>query len=233
MKKQRLFFSGTSNIVLPVRNKTLFPAAYQDKTRLTYYASLFNSVEVNSSFYKMPLSRTIRKWADEVPDGFGFTFKLFNDVTHATKQVFNLQHMPEFLSRISTTEKKGCLLDQLPPKFGVDLFQLGSLLAELPVTGHLAVEFRNPTWYTDDVFQLLNDHQAAMVIHDMPWSRTPLELTSDKVYIFVFMARKAVIGEVTATIFWLTMPGISMNGLTKAEMFIPISTTQWAMLFKI
>ncbi|HZZ75393.1 MAG TPA: DUF72 domain-containing protein [Puia sp.] len=180
MKKQRLFFSGTSNIVLPVRNKTFFPAAYQDKTRLTYYASLFNSVEVNSSFYKLPLSRTIRKWADEVPDGFRFTFKLFNDVTHATKQAFNLQCLPEFLNRISTTEKKGCLIIQLPPKFGVDLFQLGRLLAELPDAWPLAVEFRNPTWYTDEVFRLLNDHQATMVIHDMQRSRAPLEMTSDK-----------------------------------------------------
>ena len=181
MKKQRLFFSGTSNVVLPVRNKTLFPAAYQDKTRLTYYASLFNSVEVNSSFYKMPLSRTIRKWADEVPDGFRFTFKLFNEVTHATKQVFNLQHLPEFLNRISTTEKQGCLLIQLPPKFSADLVQLARLLAELPVTWHLAIEFRNPSWYTDEVHRLLNDYQAAMVIHDMPRSLAPMELTSDHV----------------------------------------------------
>jgi len=179
MKKAGSFFSGTSNIVVPVRNKTCYPSAYQDKTRLCFYASLFNSLEVNSSFYKMPLKRTIEKWSGEVPDDFRFTFKLLNAVTHASPQAFNLQPVPEFMDRINGTEKKGCLLVQLPPKFGIDLFQLGGLLAELTDTWPLAVEFRNPSWYTDEVFRLLNDHQATMVIHDMPRSRAPIELTSD------------------------------------------------------
>ncbi|HEY4196113.1 MAG TPA: DUF72 domain-containing protein [Mucilaginibacter sp.] len=181
MKKERLFFSGTSNIVLPVKNKMFFPVAYQDKSRLAYYASMFNSLEVNSTFYKMPLRRTIEKWGREVPDHFRFSFKLLNVVTHTTRQAFNLQQVSKFMDRINGTEKQGCLLIQLPPKFGIDLFQLGSLLAALSGVWHLAIEFRNPSWYTDPVFQLLNDHQAAMAIHDMPRSAAPLELTSDQV----------------------------------------------------
>ena len=83
MKLQRLnnFYAGTSNIVLPVPNKSFFPPKYRDKTRLNYYASLFNSVEINSSFYKVPLPRTVEKWTTEVPPNFRFSFKLSKAIT--------------------------------------------------------------------------------------------------------------------------------------------------------
>src|ERR1700749_19560 len=112
------FFSGTSNVVLPVRNKSFFPPEFQQSSRLTYYASLFNSVEVNSTFYKLPLARTVAKWSTEVPDEFRFSFKLIQTVTHSLKQTFNLQPIPDFLQRLDT-EKRGCLLVQLPPKFSI------------------------------------------------------------------------------------------------------------------
>ena len=60
-------FSGTSGLVVPERNKSFFPPAFRDKSRLTYYASLFNSIEINSSFKKPPLPRTVMKWAADVP----------------------------------------------------------------------------------------------------------------------------------------------------------------------
>lgn len=56
------FFSGTSNMVLPVKNRSFFPKEFLHKTRLAYYAHLFNSVEINASFYKVPLARTVAKW---------------------------------------------------------------------------------------------------------------------------------------------------------------------------
>ncbi len=76
------FYSGTSGLVLPVP-KLLYPAEFQDKSRLTYYASLFNSIEINSSFYKIPQIPTVCKWAESVPDNFQFTFKLSKAITHA------------------------------------------------------------------------------------------------------------------------------------------------------
>ena len=64
------FYSGTSGLVLPFPNKQSCPPEFHDKPRLAYYASLFNSLEVNSSFYKVPMAATVKKWADGVPDGF-------------------------------------------------------------------------------------------------------------------------------------------------------------------
>jgi uncharacterized protein YecE (DUF72 family) len=163
------FFSGTSNLVLPVKNKSFLPEQYQDKTRLTYYASLFNSVEINSSFYRMPLARTVAKWATEVPDNFRFTFKLIQTVTHSAKRQINIGPIKEFIGRISAAgSKSGYLLVQLPPSFSVDILQLGELLAEVSATDKagqwpLAIEFRHSSWYTDNVFELLHEHNAAMV----------------------------------------------------------------------
>jgi len=179
------FYSGTSNLVLPVKNKTFFPEEYRQQTRLTYYASLFPSVEFNSSFYRMPLSRTVSKWASEVPDNFRFTFKLLKDVTHSAKQAFNLEPIQEFLKRITAVGcKKGCLLVQLPPSFSININQLRMLLDSFAVIDGeyrwpVAIEFRHPSWYIDTVYELLHAHNVAMVLQDMPKSTTPMELTSD------------------------------------------------------
>jgi uncharacterized protein YecE (DUF72 family) len=180
------FYSGTSNVVLPVKNKTFFPEAYRDKTRLCYYGSLFNSVEINSSFYRMPLARTVAKWAAEVPERFRFTFKLIQTVTHSIKRQFDLSPVNEFMARISAVgPKRGCLLVQLPPSFTIDILQLGNLLAilsnvEIDHQWPVAIEFRHSSWYCSDVYELLNSFSAGMVIHDMRKSAAPVELTSDQ-----------------------------------------------------
>lgn len=176
------YFSGTSNLVLPVKNKSYFPADFRDNTRLTYYASLFSSIEINASFYRMPNPRTLIKWSTEVPDEFVFSFKLIKDVSHAQKQQFDLRPIPEFMNAISAMPKRGCLLVQLPPKFGPDVMQLTALLIELQAYGWpVAVEFRNPDWYNDAVFDLLSEFDAAMVIHDMRKSAPPMIITSSKI----------------------------------------------------
>lgn len=179
------FFSGTSNLVLPVKNKTFFPPDFQNQTRLTYYASLFNSLEINVSFYRMPLARTVAKWSSEVGDNFRFTFKLIKDVTHVIKNQFDLTAVDRFMANISATDKRGCLLVQLPPKFAPDLLQLELLLSSLATCDwQVAIEFRHPGWYTDAVFDRLAMSNVAMVLHDMRASATPMVTTSER---FVYL----------------------------------------------
>lgn len=174
------YYAGTSNLVLPVKNKSFFPPEFADRTRLTYYASIFNSIEINASFYRMPFSKTVAKWATEVPEDFKFSFKLIKDVTHCGKQQFSLQPVQEFIDRIAASDKRGCLLIQLPPKFGRDDLQLDTLLQTLNGSGWpIAIEFRNPGWYTDVVYSILSAHNAAMVLHDKHGSVSPMEITSN------------------------------------------------------
>src|ERR1700712_1218858 len=127
------FYSGTSGLVLPVPNKQLYPPQFQDKSRLTYYASLFNSIEINSSFYKVPQASTVKKWATEVPDGFRFTFKLWRDITHNKGLAFNPADVDRFIRVINEAgDKKGSLLIQFPPSVMVASFnQLEHLLMSI------------------------------------------------------------------------------------------------------
>jgi uncharacterized protein YecE (DUF72 family) len=169
--------AGTSGLVLPVPNKQAFPPEFRNRSRLAYYASLFDSLEVNSSFYKVPMPVTFSKWADEVPPGFRFTVKLWQGITHVTDLRFLPVDVNRFLYAADQLgSKKGCLLIQLPPGLKAHrIDQLDRLLEKICVAdaGHawkLAVEFRNRGWYTPAVEKMLERYQAVKVLQDMPAS---------------------------------------------------------------
>lgn len=177
---QGAYYSGTSNIVLPVPNKLGFPAAYQDKSRLSYYGSLFNSLEVNSTFYKLPMGKTVAKWDTEVPTDFRLTYKLWKEITHNKNLTFKPADVERFFSVINHCDKKGCLLVQLPPGTRFDNYrQLEVLLAEIRLQDprmlwHIAVEFRHKSWYNNNTYQLLQKYNMTMVTHDIKASATPM-----------------------------------------------------------
>lgn len=111
------YYSVTSGLLLPVPNKLHYPKEFQEKSRLCYYASLMDSIEINSSFYKVPQVSTMKKWAADVPEEFRFTFKLFKEITHNKDLAFDPEVVSSFFSVIShVEEKKGCLLVQFPPE---------------------------------------------------------------------------------------------------------------------
>jgi uncharacterized protein YecE (DUF72 family) len=176
---QGKYYSGTSNIVLPVPNKLAFPEAYQDKSRLCYYASLFNSLEVNSTFYKLPLGKTIARWAEEVPTVFRFTFKIWKEISHNKNLAFKPDDVERFFEVINACSKKGCLLLQFPASIRInDIRQLEILLANIrrydpQSQWHIAVEFRHISWYSDKTYKLLQKYDMALVTHDMKASATP------------------------------------------------------------
>lgn len=178
-KKRPNFFSGLSGIQLPVP-KYQFPPAYQNSSRLTYYATFFNSIEINSSFYKIPMKSTVARWAASVPEDFRFTFKLFREITHVKNLNFEKTHVERFFEAISFVgHKKGCLLVQFPPGLQYDDARFANLLQAFRLADpnedwKIAVEFRNRTWYNEDVFELLESHRATLVVQDIPASATPL-----------------------------------------------------------
>ncbi|MFD0794907.1 DUF72 domain-containing protein [Mucilaginibacter litoreus] len=185
------FFSGASGLVLPVPNKQAYPPEYQSKSRLCYYGSLFNSIEVNSSFYKVPMASTVKKWANDVPDGFRFTYKLWRDITHNKELLFKPEDIERFMQVIDAAgDKKGSLLIQFPGSTGVtSIRQLEKLLVNLQDTAladgwDIAIEFRNKSWYHEDTYRLLDDYNCAMVIQDMPKAITPMiDSPADFVYL--------------------------------------------------
>src|SRR5690242_6310758 len=118
------FFSGLSGLQLHI-SKYLFPPPFENASRLTYYSSLFNSIEFNSTFYKIPQAATVLRWDSSVPGNFRFTFKLWKGITHNKGLLFNKDDVTVFFKAInSVSDKKGCLLIQFPPNLGIEhLFQ--------------------------------------------------------------------------------------------------------------
>jgi uncharacterized protein YecE (DUF72 family) len=189
LQKEKIY-SGTSGLVLPIPKKS-FPHEFGDKSRLSYYASLFNSIEINSSFYKIPLAKTISRWATEVPENFRFTFKLWRGITHNKGLEYSNEDINKFMQVISNVgDKKGSLLIQFPPGLQNNyMYRLEDLLTSLHEADPrsewpLAVEFRNRTWYNDEVYQLLEKFDAGLVLHDLPASNTPfMDISASFVYL--------------------------------------------------
>jgi uncharacterized protein YecE (DUF72 family) len=182
---------GTSGLVLPVPNKQAFPPKFRAGTRLTFYASLFNSLEVNSSFYKIPLPGTFSKWTTEVPENFRFSVKLWQGITHEPQLSFTPAEVDKFMHAANQlATKKGCLLIQFPPSLQADKTdQLQHLLERIKRSDplqdwNLAVEFRNKTWYTPEVENLLSQFQTTRVLHDMPASKI-METTGDLPFVYL------------------------------------------------
>jgi uncharacterized protein YecE (DUF72 family) len=173
------FYCGTSNVALPVPDKEHYPPQFQNTSRLHYYASLFNTVEVNSSFHRIPMQRTVEKWVNDVPANFRFTFKLWRGITHAKELNYETADIARFLHAINIAgDKKGCILIQFPASIKIAYLQkVRKLLDDLQVAliagWMLAVEFRDKEWYTHKVYQSLEQYHAIVVTQDMPASATP------------------------------------------------------------
>lgn len=177
MKIHPGFFSGTSNLVSPIKTSE-YPPEFSGASRLSYYASMFSSVEINATFYKLPKCATVEKWRDSVPYDFRFTFKVSKGVTHAKDLLFSSAELEQFVETVNHIgEKKGCLLVQLPPKVSSDQEeQLAALLECLYDNAKgwkTAVEFRHPSWYDRNIYRMLQHYKATMAEQDIPKSATP------------------------------------------------------------
>lgn len=178
------FFAGCSGLMLPVPNKQFYPEEFKDKSRLTYYASLFNSIEINSSFYKIPLASTVRNWSTQVPEYFKFTFKLWREISHIKGLAFNPEDVHKFLQVINNIgDKKGALLVQFPPSLKVimrpQLENLLNVISEADPEKHwnVALEFRHSSWYEEDIFELIDHFGFEIVAHDKPGSAPGLPVS--------------------------------------------------------
>lgn len=171
---------GTSNVVVP-GNKQAFPPEFRQRSRLAYYSTLFNSVEINSTFYKVPMPSTFEKWSAEVPGSFRFTVKLWKEITHVKYLDFNAADLALFYNAINRLgNKKGCLLIQFPGSITFDSYarveQLLTQCKELDPEAQwrIAIEFRSKTWYTGETYELLDHYGASLVHQDMPKSKNEI-----------------------------------------------------------
>jgi uncharacterized protein YecE (DUF72 family) len=177
--------------VLPVKNKSQYPEEHRESSRLHYYSVLFTSIEVNSTFYKLPQKKTIERWSSDTTQNFRFTFKVSKSITHNKQFAFAPSSIKEFLCLTEIpARKKGCLLIQMPGKTTAEYFdQLKKLLGLIKKHSQnnewkIAVEFRHESWYSLPTIKLLKKHKATCVIHDLrPFSVSLLDPDVSFVYL--------------------------------------------------
>lgn len=219
MMKSTSYHLGTSGLVLPVPNKLFYPEEFQDKSRLHYYASLMDTIEVNSSFYKLPQSVTMKRWAADVPKEFLFTFKAFREITHNKDLAFDPKLLAKFMQVIAHVgQKKGCLLVQLPRSIRIgNLSQLRVLLSALRANDpdrhwRIAFEFRHHSLYAEPVLELLQTYNMGLVITTSIQNIVPLLIHGRILCTCVSMGPKAITKEVTVRKNSVDMPNTSRDG---------------------
>ena len=161
-----------------------YPPALLPSQWLAFYAAHFRTVEINSSFYRLPTPAAVRAWSAETPPGFLFSVKASRFITHMKKLKDPDATCPPFLDVAQGLgEKLGPVLFQLPPRWHADTQRLESFLAEWPRELPCAFEFRDPDWHRPEILEILRRHNAAFCVFDLGGVTTPLELTADFAYL--------------------------------------------------
>ncbi len=177
----RRLFAGTSGWAYPTWRPGFYPDKLAAKKFLPFYASQLNSVEVNYTFRTLPSAKTLETWIASVPDGFRFSFKAPQRITHFKRLrecELDLSQFINVLKPVSDAGKLGLLLFQLPPNFKADAELLKQFLA-LPVLRaaadavQIAFEFRHESWFAAATEQVLRDHNAALCIAESDDLRSP------------------------------------------------------------
>lgn len=161
-----------------------YPEELPARELLSHYSRHYRTVEINNSFYRLPEGQTFRTWQRRVPDGFIFAVKVSRYITHMKKLHDVRQPLTLFLKRAEMLDNAlGPLLLQLPPRWQVEHERLDHFLTLVPKRYRLAVECRDPSWFDQRVYNVLQRHGAALCLHDFKGQRTPEILTSSLVYI--------------------------------------------------
>jgi uncharacterized protein YecE (DUF72 family) len=161
---------GCSGWVYPHWRERLYPKGLPQRRWLPCYAEHFDTVEVNSTFYRLASPAAVEAWLEQSPDGFIFAVKASRYLTHVKRLTMldtGIKRFYERLGPLTRTEKFGPVLWQLPENFHRDDERLAGALAALPPGRH-AFEFRHASWFTEEVYALLRKHGVALVIGDDP-----------------------------------------------------------------
>lgn len=171
--------AGTSGYSYPAWKGSFYPKDLPSSRMLAAYAERLPTVEVNSTFYRIPRPETFAGWRAQVPPSFVFALKAPQIVTHVRRLAGVAGDVERFLSAAAELGSAlGPVLWQLPPSLRKDLPRLRDLLALLPRGGRAAFEFRHESWHDDAVLLALREAGAALCIADADAGTTPLEPTA-------------------------------------------------------
>lgn len=175
---------GTSGFQYPEWKGKFYPEGMSAAKMLAFYATEFGTTEVNYTFRSIPSAKAIERWKSDTPDAFRFSLKAPQRVTHFAKLRDCRAVMRSFSTAVKgLAEKLGPVLFQLPPTFKADPLVLRVFLRSLPKKMRAAFEFRHESWFTDEVFDILSERNAALCIAESEDFKTPTRVTADFGYL--------------------------------------------------
>jgi uncharacterized protein YecE (DUF72 family) len=175
---------GTSGWSYDHWRGVLYPHDAPARLRLNYYTNHFQTVELNSSYYRWPRDASFRRWRSVTPESFLLTVKAPRGLTH-TSRLYAPERWVERISLAFETlaSKRGVLLVQLPPQFLCDYRRLDYFLRLVPGWLRVAVEFRHPSWHSEEIFNLLEERGAAYCVMSGARLLCVLRATAPFVYV--------------------------------------------------
>ena len=183
-KKNASCHIGTSGWHYEHWKGPFYPEDFSEKDFLSFYSNNFKTVEINNSFYHLPRKETFQQWHDTVQDDFIFAVKASRYITHMKKLKEPKESLSKFLSAIEgLKDKLGIVLFQLPPYWHKNEERLDSFLSKLPKKLKCAWEFRDKSWFDENIYELLSKHNAAFCIYELSGEMSPEIITSDYIYI--------------------------------------------------
>ncbi|MDY6941511.1 MAG: DUF72 domain-containing protein [Pseudomonadota bacterium] len=161
-----------------------YPQALSSQGWLAYYAQRLSTVELNSSFYRLPSANAIEGWLAQVGSEFQFAVKASRYITHMKRLKDPQQTLPPFLERLALFDGfLGPILFQLPRGLAPDVPRLRRFLSALGRDYRYAFEFRDERWWTNEIFDLLADYQAGFCLFELAGQQPPKAVTTDLVYV--------------------------------------------------
>ena len=181
-----ILYAGTSGYAYPSWKPEFYPADLPAARFLRHYAGRLNCVEINYTFRRMPSEKTLTTWAEATPPGFAFAVKAHQSITHRSRIKEGarepLEHFLGTLAPLRAAERLGPVLLQLPPNLKLDLERLETFLGWLPRDLRFAFEFREPSWFREEVYALLRAHNAALCVAEAETLAVPDVVTADFAY---------------------------------------------------
>jgi uncharacterized protein YecE (DUF72 family) len=177
-------YAGTSGFAYPAWKPGFYPEKLPAKKFLQHYASRLNAVEANYTFRRLPSAKVLESWVAETPAHFRFALKAHQRITHFDRLVVNefTKVFFDAIDPLRVTGRLGPVLIQLPPNMASDPAKLAAFLAAAPGDIPLAFEFRNKSWFQEEVYDLLTRHRAALCLAESEKIVVPERLTAPFVY---------------------------------------------------
>jgi uncharacterized protein YecE (DUF72 family) len=161
-----------------------YPPGLAVKRWFAHYASVFDTVEINNSFYRLPPPDTFAGWRKQAPPGFRYAVKANRFLTQAKKLKDCAEPVARMFASVAAIgEAAGPVLYQLPPRFRLNLARLEEFLLLLPRGFTHVFEFRDDSWNDDAVFDLLHLHGASFCAHDLPGFTVPRRAVGPAAYV--------------------------------------------------